>query len=96
MITKEELDNITFTLKEQVFKNEKIMHLLKNKEDYILFINNQYTDVIDIIASLHNLLYEAVTGNKYDYMWHWANKIGAWCEDNLFKVGEDDEQKRPI
>lgn len=92
MITKEELDNITFILKEQIFKNCNIMHILKNEEGYTVCINGQDTDVIDIIASLHNLLYEAVTGKKYDYMWHWANKVGAWCEDNVFKVGEQNNE----
>ena len=92
MITKDELDKITITLKNEVFRNEQIMHILKNDEDYTLFIDDQYTDVIDIIASLHNLLYEAVTGSKYDYMCYWANKVGAWCDDNIFKVGEQDEE----
>ena len=41
-------------------------------------------DLIDIIATLHNLLYESVTGNRYDYMFHWCNKIGSDCKDNVF------------
>lgn len=90
MITKEELDNITESLIEQVFRNEDVMFNLRNNE-YRVFIDDEYADLIDIIASLHNLLYEAVTGSKYDYMWHWANKVGAWCNDNLFKVGDQDE-----
>lgn len=39
----------------------------------------------DIIASLHNELHNLVTGAYYDYMFHWANKCGGWCEDDLFK-----------
>ena len=84
MITKDELDNITLILKEQVFKDCNIMHNLKNEEDYTVCIDDKNIDVIDIIASLHNLLYESVTGKRYDYMFHWANKIGAWCEDDVF------------
>lgn len=91
MITKEELDKITETLIEQVFRNDHVMYSLRNNE-YIVFIDNEYADLIDIIASLHNLLYEAVTGKKYNYMWHWANKVGAWCNDNLFKVGDELEE----
>ncbi len=41
-------------------------------------------DLIDIIATLHNLLYESVTGDRYDYMFHWCNKIGSDCKDNIF------------
>lgn len=92
MITKEELDKITEILIEQVFRNENIMFNVRN-DDYMVFIDGEYADLIDVIASLHNLLYEAVTGSKYNYMWHWANKEGAWCNDNVFKAGEQDEQK---
>lgn len=45
----------------------------------------------DIIASLHNELYNLVTGAYYDYMFHWANKCGGWCEDDLFKSERDKE-----
>lgn len=85
MISKEELDKITESLIDQVFRNDKIMLNPHNNDDYLVFINKEYVDLIDIIASLHNLLYEAVTGSKYDYMWHWANKVGSWCNDNIFE-----------
>lgn len=84
MITKETLDKITESLIDQVFRNEHIM-LNPHNDEYLVFINIEYVDLIDIIASLHNLLYEAVTGSKYDYMWHWANKAGSWCNDNIFE-----------
>lgn len=45
----------------------------------------------DIIASLHNELHNLVTGAYYDYMFHWANKCGGWCEDDLFKNERDKE-----
>lgn len=41
-------------------------------------------DLIDIIATLHNLLYQSISGNRYDYMFHWCNKIGSDCKDNVF------------
>lgn len=41
-------------------------------------------DLIDIIATLHNLLTAEVTGERYDYMFHWCNKIGSDCKDNVF------------
>lgn len=45
-----------------------------------------YTDLIDIIASLHNEYYKSVHGEYYDYMFHWYNKATAGiCVDSLFK-----------
>lgn len=41
-------------------------------------------DVIDIIVGLYDMLNKEVTGEPYDYMWHWANKIGFWCDDARF------------
>ena len=90
-LKRSDLNHITELLIEQVFRNENIMFNCRNDE-YMVFIDGEYADLIDIIASLHNLLYEAVTGEKYDYMWHWANKVGAWCNDNLFKVGGESEE----
>lgn len=87
MISREELNKITEILIDQVFRNGNLICNCHN-EDYIVFIEKEYVDLFDVIASLHNLLYEAVTGSKYNYMWHWANKEGAWCNDNVFKAGE--------
>lgn len=73
-MNKQKLDEITTYLKENVFKNTDIMY---TDDDTIL-------DLLEMIASLHNLLYEAVTGERYDYMFHWANKIGSWVYDDFF------------
>lgn len=48
--------------------------------------NEDVVKLLDIIASLHNELYNEVTGEYYDYMFHWANK--GYCgdpNDSLFK-----------
>ena len=39
-------------------------------------------DLIDVITGLYNMLHKSVTGEDYDYMWHWSNKIGFCCDDN--------------
>lgn len=45
-----------------------------------------YTDLINIIASLHNEYFRTIAGEYYDYMFHWYNKsTGGLCEDDLFK-----------
>lgn len=84
MIDKGKLDEITIYLKEHIFRNGDVMYGIDIEKDDIC-------DLTDIIASLHNLLYEAVTGEKYDYMWHWANKCGAWCDDHFFDDRKNDE-----
>ena len=42
--------------------------------------------LLSVIASLHNLLYEKETGERYDYMFHWANKQGGRIKDNVFDL----------
>lgn len=90
-INKEELDNITGWLKWNVFRNEDVMYA----EDPETEKGDCYYDLIDMIASLHNLLYEAITGDKYDYWFHWCNKIGSDCNENFFddimKEDQDNE-----
>lgn len=53
----------------------------------------QNIDLIEVIASLHNMLYKAVTGQYYDYMFHWANKVGSWVYDDMFKP-ENEKRER--
>lgn len=91
MISKEKLDDITDFLKWNVFRNSDIMFLdtpgiplKKPLTDKFDGEPIEEVDLVDVIASLHNLLYEAVTGERYDYMFHWANKVGSDCVDNIF------------
>lgn len=78
-MTKDELNTITSLLIENVFRNSHIMF----SEDEIM-IGDEVVGLPDIIASLHNLLYEQITGERYDYMFHWANKVGSDCIDDIF------------
>lgn len=82
-MTEKELRAITDWLIENVFRNPDIMY-----DDYFweqeIYIGSTCFDLVDVIATLHNLLYEQVTGKKYDYMFHWCNKIGSDCNDNVF------------
>lgn len=78
-MTKDELNTITSLLIENVFRNWHIMF-----SDDEIMIGDEVVGLPDIIASLHNLLYEQITGERYDYMFHWANKVGSVCIDNIF------------
>ena len=91
MINKKQLDDITTFLNYNIFRNMDLMY----REDFPgVKLDKPYkdkyhgeikeVDLTDIIASLHNLLYEAIYGQRYDYMFHHCNKIGADCLDNVF------------
>ena len=75
MINKDQLTAITIFLIENVWRNERVMYCMDD---------DTKTDLIDIVTSLHNLLYESITGNAYDYAFHWSNKIGCWVDDKYF------------
>ena len=85
-MNREQINKITEYLKEKVWRNDVVMYQLDTDE---------MGELVDIISSLHNLLYECVTGERYNYAFHWCNKIGAWTEDNIFdniiKGGENND-----
>lgn len=86
MIDKSKMEYITNLLIRNVFRNPHIMFA----ELPPITIDGHEVDLVDIIASLHNLLYDCVNGERYDYMFHWANKIGSVTSDNIFdKRGEN-------
>lgn len=64
-----------------------VENIARNPDVFIKCLDidvDEHLDVIDIIVGLYDMLHKAVTGENYDYMWHWANKIGFWCEDDRF------------
>lgn len=79
---------ITSKLVEEIFLDEEIYRrgfLEEGDESVILHL-------LDVIASLHNELYKAVTGNYYDYMFHWTNKVGYnGIEDDFYKEVNNDK-----
>lgn len=85
MIDRKKLEDITHWLIDKVFRNPDILF-----NDTIRGEHEEDIDLVDVIASLHNVLYESVTGYRYDYMFHWANKEGAYCRDELFDYMEDE------
>lgn len=71
-----QLRKITEFIANNVVRNDDVV--------FLKFENETVSDLIDIIVSLHNLLCEAVTGNRYNYMFHWSNKEGYCVIDDLF------------
>lgn len=57
------------------------------REGYVMYSDAREVngiDLIEVIASLYNEYHNAVMGEPYDYMFHWANKCGSWVEEDLF------------
>lgn len=86
MISKDKLDYITNYLKEKVWMDPDVMYPYFPPGSSEEGIRDLVGDLVDIISSLHNLLYEAVTGELYDYSFHWCNKIGSDTLDHIFDV----------
>lgn len=79
-MTEKELNIITSWLVNNVFRNGEFMF----SDEEVMMDDGTVVGAPDIIATLHNLLYKEVTGRRYDYMFHWANKVGSDCEDKIF------------
>lgn len=80
-MNEKQLKAITLYLKENIWRNEEVMYMQSDNQGCDKL---DPIDLVDIISSLHNLLYEVVTGSRYNYAFHWCNKIGAWTQDNVF------------
>ena len=82
----DEFKMLTDWLKDNIIRNPAIMFsdgaraAGLTEEGYT--INETGIDLVEVIVYLHNRLSEEITGSPYNYMFHWANKIGAWVEDN--------------
>ena len=91
-MNEKKLNAITAYMKENVWRNPDIMFAMNTDE--IRDIDDAFWKLLDIATSLHNELYKAVTGDYYNYAFHWTNKIGACeLEDDLFERMEDTENE---
>ena len=71
LLSEDELSKIRNYIIENYIRNPDVMF-------------NDNPDLINASVGLYDILHITVTGDHYDYMWHWANKIGAWCDDLEF------------
>ena len=56
------------------------------------FLDKDKYELLDLVVSLHNELYNEVKGRYYDYAFHWANLgYGGDPNDSLFKEAEKQE-----
>lgn len=79
-ISEQKLNEIKSYLIEKIFRNPDIMFSDEMIEN----------DIPEIICGLFEYLHISITGEPYDYMFHWANKCGSWVETDFFdKIIED-------
>ena len=73
---RQKLDKITEHIIDNVMRSGIVYEV---NDDSVIYL-------MDIIASLHNELYKEVTGDYYDYMFHWTNKIDYnGINDSIYK-----------
>lgn len=70
-LNQKRIKEITKWLKENVYRNPDVMF-----SDCDI---NSDLSLIDVCTALFEELYYLYTGEHYDYMWHWANKVGTWA-----------------
>lgn len=89
MLDEKKLNIITSEVKE-VMRSSKYSYPTTDEEEMseILYTLRSH------IASLHNLLYEQVKGERYDYMVHWCNKIGSYVDDDVYDELLKQEEKK--
>ena len=79
----EAVEIVRIWLVEHIFRNGYIMHNQEIREASDIDSRN-YIDLVDVISGLYEILHAVVYDEPYDYMWHWANKCGSWCESDFF------------
>ena len=91
-MNEEELKKVRDFLVDNVFRNPNVVLYDNIASDAI-----KGFDLVDLIASLYDMLHLSVTGEHYDYMWHWCNKVGAWCDDlalyKLLEIGDIEDEE---
>lgn len=76
-INVEELRNF---LVNDILRNPYIMlnDIIRGEEDKDI-------DLIGVIVGMYELIHRLKYDEEYDYMFHWANKVGSWVETDYLK-----------
>lgn len=76
MLTTEQRNKLKNLIIDRVMMNPDVLFNTNNMSD------DEIPDIIDIIVGMYEYIHQLSTGGQYDYMWHYANKIGGWCNTN--------------
>lgn len=82
-MSEKELEKVREFIIDNIMRNNAIMY-----NDECRGSEKAYNTEIDlpaVIASLYNMLHKEVTGEEYNYFFHWTNKIGANVEDDYLR-----------
>lgn len=96
-ISEKELSEIRQFLIDKIFRNSDVMYNreIRSAARHTIKIANDdvkmCVDLAAVVAFLYNKLHYAVTGEVYEYFFHWANKCGADVED--VKTIEETEEE---
>ena len=85
-MTNIQLDEITKKLIDDIFADEDLRDKIFDADEEMAY------KLFSTIASLHNVLYKVVTGQYYDYMFHFTAYAGM-DDDGLYKPILGDEHE---
>lgn len=107
MATKEQLTKIRVYLVDEIFRNPDLVHdeNVRGVTDECdkcksggykecSKCDKSNPDLLGVIAHLYNLLHEYVEGERYEYFFHWINKVGGWVDDNYLDYIMNKEDKQ--
>lgn len=75
ILNRNQIDKLKTLIIDNVVMNPNV--ILNN--DNLADDGDPNPDVIDIVVGMFEYIYQLSTGSEYDYMWHYANKVGSWC-----------------
>lgn len=79
---------------EEYINVEELRNFIVNdilRNPYIMFNDNirgeEYKDIdlIGVIVGMYEIIHRMKYHEAYDYMFHWANKVGSWVETDYLK-----------
>ena len=80
-------------LADELFRNPTVMFNDNIRECWLG--DGETVDLMEVIASLYEIIHILQYDKSYDYFFHWANKCGSWVESDffmkMFLKGENNE-----
>lgn len=94
-LTKDQVYIISHWIEENIMRNPAIMFNDECRGTSDEILGNSDSDLVEVIASLFEIIHRMALNEPYHYMFHWANKIGSWVEDDeiFIKILEEHFQE---
>lgn len=93
-LTKDQVYIISHWIEKNIMRNSDIMFNDECRGDSETYGNDKI-DLVEVIASLFEIIHRITLNEPYHYMFHWANKIGSWVEDDeiFIRILEENYQE---